>query len=202
MTPNQYGGSGFPPTGAGGQPPRGAPPPGQSYPFPRQQQPQPQSSWTAGKVLLGVGLGCFGLVAISFIGLIIWAVTLPPTAEGAVPGNQMGEASRAHLSSRNLIQPGEEVIYYYDASISLDNSEACFFTDRRITYFLGDRVNSILWTEVQNISGRDEFNYTISVSSTNARFLRCEIAPLNGGPEFYDALMTTWRQRGGTPTGL
>lgn len=177
------------------------PPPG-VYPPPAQPPGQHYQNLPPGtgggvsnavKIILGTGCGCLGLVGLACIGLIIWLAFLPES--GALPGSRITPETREYLYSHDLLSSDEEVIYYYDATIKVDNSESCFFTDQKIAYYKEGSMTAIPWDEVKDIDGRDDLNFVISVGSTGNEFLTCEIAPLNGGPEFYKALVSTWENK-------
>ena len=147
---------------------------------------QSGSSGTWAKAVLGVGCGCASFVALLFFVFLVWVGSLPES--GAIPGGQMRPESLEHLRDNGLITAGERVIYYYDYTMSMDDSEACFFTDRQVVYHREGVVNALTWSEVEGVDGWEDFGQVIEVRSTDGRYLKCEIAAMNDGEAFYRAL--------------
>jgi hypothetical protein len=146
------------------------------------------------KISLGLGCGCASLVALVLFVFFAWIVSLPES--GAIPGGQMRAESVALLQAEGLLEEGERVVYYYDFSMSMDDSESCFFTDRKVVYHREDLDNIIPWERVADIDDWEDFGTVIEVSSDDGRYLKCEIAALNDGEAFLSALLESWeRQR-------
>ncbi len=181
------------PTGPGGPAgPPGVAPPQPAVVPPNYYYPQQQNSDSSifFKVVIGGGCGCLGLVGLAVIIFIVWAMTLPDP--GAKPGSHLSAETIEYLETNGLIEPGKEVIFFYDHSLNMNNSELCFFTDDKIVYYFeGKTQNEIMWDAVTDIEFRDEFFSTvISVSAEGKKFLRCEIT--QGGPDFQFAVESKW----------
>lgn len=178
-----------PPTPPGPFPPPGPQvPPGQPY----QPMPRNNPSSSIGMILLGGGCGCLALTGLIVVGFVIWIASLPES--GAMPGSQLPTETIEFLYSHDLISHDESVIYYYDATLNMDSSELCFFTSEKIVYYNNGSANKIFWEDVEDIEGASEINFIISVTSDDSRFLKCEIAPFNGGEQFFSALENTWEK--------
>ncbi len=167
------------------------------YGSPRDPQAHSGGGGLAGniaKASLGLGCGCTSLLALVVLVFFGWLSTLPES--GAVPGGQLRQATLDHLADHQLLGEGESVVYYYDYSMSMDDSESCFFTDRKVVYQHQGEANVIAWAQVEDLRGWEDWGQIIEVQSSDGRYLKCEIAALNDGEVFFRALQETWeRQR-------
>ncbi len=150
---------------------------------------------TLSKLVLGLGCGCCSAVTLVMFLFLVWLGSLPES--GAVPGGQMRPESVEHLRSLGLVEEGERVIYYYDYSMTMDDSEACFFSDRQVVYHREGVVNAIPWDEVEGVDAWEDFGQVIEVQSTRGDYLRCEIAAMNDGEAFYRALSEQLERQAG-----
>jgi len=178
------------PEGTPGQPSGYPPQPTvipQNYYYPHQQK---EESSIFLKIMLGTGCGCMGLVGLGVIIFIVWALTLPDP--GAKPGSQISAETVEYLEANGLVDPGDEVIFFYDHSLNMNNSELCFFTNKKIVYYFESKTNNqIMWQNVTDIEFREDFFSTImSVSAEGNKFLKCEIT--QGGPDFQFAIESKW----------
>jgi len=167
--------------------------PGSGDAVPPHSPPSSAGNWAKG--VLGVGCGCSSVVTLIFFLFLVWVASLPES--GAIPGGQMRGESIDHLRDNGFVEQGERVVYYYDFTLSMNDDEACFFSDRRIVYHRGDQVNAIDWEDVANMQAWEDFGQVIEVSSVDGRYLKCEIPALNDGEAFYAALQDTWDRLGG-----
>ncbi len=142
------------------------------------------------KLLLGGGCGCLTLVGVALVVFFGWAASLPES--GAMPGSQIREETRQYMEDHGLIDESDRIIYFSDESLGVDNSELCFFTDKKIVYYTEDTgANTIYWRNVESVERRDEFlTVVILVHSKEDSFLKCEI--VTGGNEFFTALEKKW----------
>ncbi len=152
----------------------------------------PKAGGNWGKAVLGVGCGCSSVVALLVFLFLAW-VTMLPTS-GARPGGQLREVTVDFLNDNGLLEAGESVVYYYDYTLSMDNSESCFFTDLKVTYQLDGVANSIAWTDVDDIDSWEDWGEVIEVRSRDGRYLRCDVPALNEGQAFHDAMVETWER--------
>ena len=140
--------------------------------------------------------GCAVALALVVL-LVIWLGTGP---EGGVRlANELEEYAIQHMEENSLLQAGEEVLAYYDVTISLDGSEAAILTDRRVLYFNRGRTTSIDLAEIANIGHRYEnlIGDVIEIEGTAGVFLKIEIAPFNQGETFLNVLRSQWERAKG-----
>ena len=163
-----------------------SPPPYGAYPPPYASPPPSRMSpwiWVLlGAMLLGLGT-CGGVV-----GLAVLGTQMEPG--GVMLGAQIPEAKRAKLVERGLCHDGDELIAYYDGSLSLDMSEVSILTTDRLVYANGALVTAIPLASIASIDHRVEgvIGDVIEVAAANGARLRIEVAHLNGGVSLLDAL--------------
>ncbi|WOD41059.1 hypothetical protein [Nodosilinea sp. E11] len=138
-------------------------------------------------LLLGLGIPA-GALAATTLGLLIFFSFGP--AGGVRFTSTMEPYATQYLQTHNLLEEGEKVIAYYDATIALKGTEAAILTDRRILYHRSSATTSIplneiarIEHEVQNLIGD-----VIQIFAHSGEILVIEIAPMNGGPQFLSAL--------------
>lgn len=145
------------------------------------------------KALLG-GCGCLGILAVvGTIGLGAWLFTGP---EGGVKlGNEMDEYALQYIDQQRLLEAGEEILAYYDVTISMDSTEAALLTSERLIYHKDGGNMSIRLVDISDIRHRYEslVGDVIEVESTNGQTMKIEIAPLNQGETFNNVLMRAWQ---------
>ncbi len=165
----------------------GTSPEGHLYPG----APPPQSGGVL-KYVAGIGCGCLGLIAVAGAALVIWAASLPDA--GPVAGSRLKETSKTYLGEQGLLEPGEKVIYYNDESIYMDDSEICFFTNRKMARHEKDGPTVVIpWTRVEDVSfGEEILSTVVNVRSDESEIISCEITV--GGEKFKMALDSYWRK--------
>ncbi len=182
------------PQGRGAYPPNGPSPYG--YPPTPYGAPPPRarmSPWIwilLGGILLGLGT-CGGIV-----GLVVMKGAAE-SAEGAVQmGSQLSDSTQRKLRDRKLLNEDEHLVAYYDATLSLDMSEVTVLTTDRITYAKDSRATTIALKDIASIEQRVDtiIGDVIEIRSRRGDRLRIEIAPLNGGVSFLDALEDETRE--------
>lgn len=132
-------------------------------------------------VLGGLTLCCCG-------GGLVWLFTLP---EGGVrTANNMDQYAVDYLANNNLIQADETLVAYYDYTLNYSGEQAAILTDKRLIYHADSGDTVILLSEITDI----QHHYTnligdvIQVQDSNGQFMMIEIAPINDGPVFLNAL--------------
>ncbi|MBN2431251.1 MAG: hypothetical protein JXQ27_07240 [Acidobacteria bacterium] len=149
---------------------------------------------TAGKIFL---IGCGVVVVIGgaiMAGFLVWLFTLP---EGGVKlANEMDEYALAYLQEHHLLNSGELLVAYYDATLSMDGSEAIILTNQRVLHHRAPRTTAVELRNVEDIRHRNE---TLSgdifeIISQADLPMKLEIAPLNGGETFHQVLLDSWRK--------
>ncbi len=147
-----------------------------------------QKKSSALKIVLII-LGClFGLTICCCGGVFIYFATGP---EGGVrTANNMDQYATDYINDKGLLEPGENLVAYYDVTLTFSSEEAAILTDKRLIYHApaGDTV--IKLGEVTNIQHHEEsfIGDVIQVSDSNGQFMVIEIAPLNEGKVFLNAL--------------
>jgi hypothetical protein len=113
---------------------------------------------------------------------------------GVILGEQIPQKTLAALEARSLLRPGERLLAYHDATARLDMSELTFLTSTRVVHARGETVAVIRLADVTRIRHRSEglLGDVIELTTEDGAALRIEIAPLNGGESYVDALQTAW----------
>ncbi|MEO1589651.1 MAG: hypothetical protein AAFU71_00015 [Cyanobacteria bacterium J06632_22] len=143
------------------------------------------------KLPLILGIGCGGPVAvaiISFIGLLVYFSGQPEG--GVLLANQMEEYALDYIDDNNLLNPDEQLVAYYDVTLSMDSSEAAILTDERVIYHNNGQTDAVNLADIDRVEHSEEglIGDVIDIYSVNGNTLRIEIAPLNGGELFLDQL--------------
>ena len=138
---------------------------------------------------LGTAFKVF-LAAAALLGLgyCAWCLSLP---EGGVRlSNQMDAYAEEYLEEHGLLEEGEEVVAYYDATIHMSGTEAAILTDQRVLYHKDPRTTAIPLAGIAELRHRSEplIGDVIEVIAADGRQMQIEIAPLNNGVTFWNAL--------------
>lgn len=158
-------------------------------PVPHFESREPERKTSALKIVLIILAILGGLTFCCCGGGIVWLVTLP---EGGVrTANNMDQYAVDYIATQNLIQSDETIVAYYDYTLNLNGEQAAILTDKRLIYHAPGGNTVILLKDVSDI----QHHYTtmigdvIQVQDTNGQFMMIEIAPLNDGPVFLNALI-------------
>jgi hypothetical protein len=118
-------------------------------------------------------------------------------ASGVRVSNNIPALAYDHLKRRNLLQPDEKVLAYYDATMNGDGSEIAAVTNERLVYFKDGRATAFVLTDVATVTHRTEplLGDIIEARSDAGDTLEVDIAPLNDGPLFLDALESAWKKK-------
>ncbi len=136
-----------------------------------------------------IGCGSMVLVAvIGMVGCIAWLGSGPES--GVKFGNEMDQYALDYLEENDLLDEGEVIRAYYDATISMDGTEAAILTDRRVLYHRKGSTIEMALEEIVEVDFRDEglVGDVIEIVGSRGDALRIEVAPLNDGAAFYRAL--------------
>jgi hypothetical protein len=142
--------------------------------------------------------GCVGLALLGcVVGAIFffWLFTGP---EGGVKlANEMDAYALDYLADHHILETDERIIAYYDATLSMDGSEAIILTDQRLMHHRNSRTSAVLLTDIEDVyHHREAFIGDIfEVSCRTGLPMKLEIAPLNGGETFHRALMDAWQKQ-------
>ena len=107
---------------------------------------------------------------------------------GVLTYNQLPESVITFIDENDILGD-EEIIAYYDVTISLNNSESVILTDKNIIYYKSGRLDKIALSNIELIH-EDEgcIGMCILITSSNNKVMQIEIAPLNGGDLFLKLL--------------
>jgi len=147
-------------------------------------------------LLIGCGV-VFAGGAIVVSALMFWLFSTP---EGGVKlGHEMDQYALDYLDKHKILTSGEEVLAYYDVTLSMDGTEAAILTNQRVIYHKEGRSTAVRLQDVRDVRHRREslIGDIIEVEDQGGKILKIEIAPLNQGETFKNALMSAWRAAGG-----
>ncbi|MBN3038519.1 MAG: hypothetical protein JW869_03780 [Candidatus Omnitrophica bacterium] len=138
------------------------------------------------------------VIGVAVLGFIIWSMTLPGSGGGVKLANEMDAYALEYIEEHELLSDSEELVAYYDATITLNGSEAAILTTERVLYHKNDRTTSIAIEDIADIQHRQEsmLGDIIEIKSKTGIPFKIEIAPFNLGESFYKALMDVWQASG------
>lgn len=136
-------------------------------------------------------IGCGSMVLVVVVGMagcVVWLGSGPES--GVKLANEMDQYALDYLDDHDLVSEGEVVRAYYDATISMDGTEAAIVTDRRLLYHRGNSTTQILLEDIVEVDHRHEglIGDVVEVVDSHGDAVRIEIAPLNDGEAFVRAL--------------
>lgn len=136
----------------------------------------------------GFRIGLAVVAGLFVLPLVVWLATSPEP--GVKLSNELDDYAIEYLETYSLLEPGEAVLAYYDATISMNGSEAAVLTNRRVMYHKGGRTTSIDLGDILNIDHRYEslIGDIIEIQGATGTFMKIEIAPWNEGETFLKAL--------------
>lgn len=144
-------------------------------------------------------IGCGVIVAVVVFALIaffIWATSGPEG--GVLFNNEMEEYAIKYIEEHKILNDGEEIIAYYDYTISLDGTEAAILTNERILYHKNESTKGFNLIDIIDVKHRYDKTTgdIIELTNKDGKFMKIEIAPLNDGESFYNALMGILKAKG------
>jgi len=164
----------------------------------------PPSTQTGGGIgpmkILGIGCAVIFLLSVCPCGgLVVWFVTGP---EGGVRlSNEMEDYAVAYLEDHNLLLEDEALVAYYDTTLSLSGEQAAILTNDRLIFHNHAAPDMVI--KLSNVTAIRTWNEgimgdMIEVDSADGRTMKIEIAPLNQGRSFINALQTQVERAGGS----
>ncbi|MBN2120834.1 MAG: hypothetical protein JW734_07260 [Candidatus Omnitrophica bacterium] len=140
-----------------------------------------------------IGISLF-ILGVLLIGLFVWLSSGP--SGGVKMINEMDAYALEYIEKHNLLNDSEELIAYYDATVTLNGREAAILTTQRLMYHKDGRTSSIDLKEIEDIQHRYEnlLGDIIDVKGRSGIRFKVEIAPFNDGPIFYEALIDAWQR--------
>ena len=139
--------------------------------------------WT----ILGIGLS-LGAVFVFVIGAAI--VFLSGPVGGVRVTSNMEDYALDYIEANNLLEPGEKIIVYYDATFRLNGTEAAILTDSRMIYHKQNTTSVIPLSEIERIDHEEHslIGDIIRIFSKSGDIMVVEIAAVDDGKLFLDAL--------------
>lgn len=107
---------------------------------------------------------------------------------GVLTYNQLPKSVITYIDKNKIISD-EEIIAYYDYTITLNNSESAILTNKNIIHYKSGRIEKISLDAIKSISEvKNCYGLCILITSLNNKKILIEIAPLNGGDLFLQLL--------------
>ena len=121
-------------------------------------------------------------------------------AAGTLAGAQLNQETTDYLNNNGILQPGENVIVYYDVTISGNDEQSCIVTNQRVVFHNSPKTTGIALADITAIEAKDEAlsGKVITVRGGAGELLKLEIAPLNGGDFFLAELQNAAAAAGAT----
>ncbi len=143
-----------------------------------------------GRKILKIGaLSLVGIVGLFFtISFVHYALT---GKEGGVRlQNNMEAYAVNYIADHKILNRSEEIIAYYDVTLSLNGTESAILTTERIIYHKDGLDDFIRLDDVIEIKHRKELaGDLIEIYGSSGKVILVEIAPLNQGETFLNALI-------------
>jgi hypothetical protein len=108
----------------------------------------------------------------------------------------MEQYALVYLEENQILDDSEELLAYYDATISLNSSIAAILTTKRVIYHNNGIDSSIEYLNIEDISHRVEpvTGDIIEIVPASGPMMKIEIAMWNQGETFVKVLMNTWKK--------
>lgn len=123
---------------------------------------------------------------------ILFTFLLSSCDEGGVRmKNNMEKYAIEYLNEHDILEEDEEIVAYYDYTVSLDGTEAAILTDKRLIYYNEETTTTSMdLDDIEDIDHRQEslIGDIIEITSNDGEIMVIEIAPLNNGETFLKAL--------------
>lgn len=156
--------------------------------------PPPRVSSPIKPVLIGCGVVA-GVACLAAAVFFVWLAMTPEA--GVKLANEVDSYAIDYLKKHGMLGEGEEVLAYYDATLSMNGTEAAILTDLRVMYHREGRTTSISLDEIEGIEHRKEglVGDIIEIRGPGGKMMKIEIAPLNQGESFLVALQAAREAR-------
>ncbi|HBC85894.1 MAG TPA: hypothetical protein DCZ94_02960 [Lentisphaeria bacterium] len=149
------------------------------------------------KILLFGCIGCSVILLVIIAIVVVGLIWLGSGPEGGVKvSNDMEAYALKYIKENKILDGSEELLAYYDATVSLKGTEAAILTTKRIIYHKNGINDSINLSDIEDIRHRKEVltGDVIEISSASGKTMKIEIAPMNQGETFFNVLMKTWEK--------
>ncbi len=150
--------------------------------------------------VFAIGCGTIAvLVLVAFVWLG-WSFFSGPVG-GVRLSNEMEQYALDYLAEHQLLDSEEDLVAYYDATLTLDGTEAAILTTQRVVYHKAGQTTSIPIQEIEDIQHRYESlgGDVIEIHARSGLPMKIAIAPLNSGESFVNALMRAWERTRSEP---
>jgi hypothetical protein len=143
-----------------------------------------------GRKILKIG----AITVASIVGLVFTISFVHYALTGKEGGvrlkNNMEDYAVNYIANHKILDWSEEIVAYYDVTISLDGTESAILTTERIIYHKAGRDDFIKLDDVLEIKHRKELaGDIIEIYGSSGKVMLVEIAPLNQGETFLNALI-------------
>lgn len=142
-------------------------------------------------------IGCGTLLGVFLVLIIVGAIWLFTGPEGGVRlPIDMEVYALEYLDAHKILEDSEELLAYYDVTVSLDGSESAILTTKRVIYHKNGKSHAMNLADVEDILHRKEvlIGDVFEISTTSGKTMKIEIAPLNQGETFKNVLMKAWER--------
>ena len=122
--------------------------------------------------------------------ILLLSITGCEDSGGVLLSNEISNSTIIYLEENKVLNQNEEIIAYYDVTITLNNSESAILTDKRVIYYNEGSIHSIRLDNIKNIEHETSvlLGDIITIESLQGKFLKITIAPFNQGNIFLDLL--------------
>ncbi|MFZ9777525.1 MAG: hypothetical protein ACO3CI_04225 [Schleiferiaceae bacterium] len=109
---------------------------------------------------------------------------------GVLMQNEIPQSVYTYAATHQILDEGETIVTYYDATISLSNEESAMITNKHVIYHYNGRTTKMPLQDIVSINHTEEtlVGDIITVESLDGNMMKIEIAPLNGGEIFLSVL--------------
>lgn len=143
-----------------------------------------------------LGCGCFTVACVVLLlALIIFAAFLPEDSESGVRlFDNIPSYASEYIKKHKILNNSEEIIAYYDQTITQNGSLAYILTAERIISHKRGENSFFYLKNIVDITHRSGIigEEIIEISINSGKTMKIEIDPLNGGETFYNVLNKTW----------
>ena len=139
-------------------------------------------------------IGCGGIIALFGLTIIAFFVWVAMGPEGGVRLPNEMEPYALESIDRYEIGTNEELLAYYDLTISLNGEIAAIVTNQRVIYHNQGSNSSIPLKDIVDVQHRYEsfIGDIFEVTARTGKMMKIEVAPLNQGKTFKNVLMRAW----------
>lgn len=134
------------------------------------------------------------MAVIGFVLVLVWLFSGPQS--GVKLKNEVDEYAMVYLEDKKILTKGENLLAYYDVTMSMDGTEAAILTDQRIIYHRNGRNDVIALKNIADIHHRKEplIGDIMEIYAVSGASMKIEVAPLNQGETFLTALTSAWEK--------